>query len=168
MKKLSPAIIGIITGAVMILISIGIFSAKGSFENKLQYFAYAVYILGIIWAVSKYNPPTEEQRKFKSYFNQAFKCYIVVTLLMVIFTFVFLKLNPQMKTEMATNYKAELEKGGNLTPAEIDARVQGAKDYYVTMLISVTSFGYLIIGSLISLVVALFFSLRKVEKKSDF
>ena len=168
MKKLSPAIIGIITGAVMLLISIGIFSAKGSFENKLQYFAYAVYILGIIWAVSKYNPPTEEQRKFKSYFNQAFKCYIVVTLLMVIFTFVFLKLNPQMKTEMATNYKAELEKGGNLTPAEIDARVQGAKDYYVTMLISVTSFGYLIIGSLISLVVALFFSLRKVEKKSDF
>jgi hypothetical protein len=163
MKTISPAFKGIITGALMVLISIGIFLLKHSFENGLQYITYAVYILGILWTLMDYKPESPEKAKFGSYFGQGFRCYIVVTLIMVLFTYVFLQLNPGMKDEMAANLQKELEKNGNLTPKEIAENVQRGKDYFAVMLVSMTVFGYLLIGSLITLIAAAFFSQRRAS-----
>lgn len=168
MKQLSAKMIGIITGAAMILVSMGIFYFKGNFENSLQYITYAIYILGILWAIYQYIPPAGELPGFKHYFTQGFMCFIIVTLMMVIFTYIFIKLNPQLKEEMAVNYKIQLESTGNLTPNEINSSIERAKDYYSTMLIAATSFGYLLIGALISVILAVFFSQKRQQKKTDF
>jgi len=161
MNSLTPAKKGLITGSLMIIISIIIFRLRGSFENNLQYITYLVYLLGIIWTIKDYKPETADKLKFKNYFGQGFKFFIVVTLLMVIFTFIFVKLTPQIKAEMAVNYQADLQKRGNLTPAEISKAVEQAKNFFLPMILSVTIFGYLLIGTLISILVSLFFSRRQ-------
>lgn len=164
MKPLSPALKGLITGAVMILISIFIFRLKGNFENDFQYITYSIYFLGILWTIMDYKPATAEESKFKNYFGQGFRCFIIVTLLMVIFTYIFLKFNPQMKTDMAANYQAGLEKSKDLTPAEIAAMVKQSKDFFVPRMLSATVFGYLLIGSLLTILTTLFLRKRIVEK----
>ena len=153
MNKLSATLKGLITGIVMVLISILIFVAEGNFENNLQYITYSVYVGGILWTLMAFHNNATETRKFRSYFSEGFKCFVVVTLLMVLFTFIFMKLNPQLKEEMAKQSRLNLVNKGNYTPAEIDQRVEMARKYFVTMLISMAIFGYIIIGSLLTAII---------------
>lgn len=162
MKNLSATYKGAITGILMILISIGIYFYRGSFENNLQYITYFAYIGGIIWALLGHKQSDAEPKTFKSYFGQGFRCFIVVTLMMVVFTWVFLMMNPALKEEMATQYRADLVKQGNYTPPEIDTMVLKAKQYFITMLTSMAIFGYLLIGSLVTLIGSAFLSQKKV------
>ena len=163
MKNLSATYKGLIAGTLMILISIGIYFYRGSFENKLQYITYFVYIAGIIWTLIGYKQSDAEPKTFKNYFSQGFRCFIVVALMMVVFTWVFLMLNPGLKADMAVQYRADLVKKGNYTAPEIDTMVVKAKEYFTTMLISMTIFGYLLIGSLVTLIGAAFLRQKKVQ-----
>jgi Protein of unknown function (DUF4199) len=166
MKNLSATYKGLITGTVMILISIGIYFYKGNFDNKLAYITYFTYIAGIIWTLVSYKHSAAEKKNFKAYFTEGFKCFIVITFMMVAFTWIFIKLNPGMKEEMAVEYRAGLEKKGNYTVAEIDDMVKKAKQYFITMLTSMAIFGYLVIGSLITLIGAGFLSSQRKDQEN--
>jgi hypothetical protein len=80
---------------------------------------------------------------------------------MVIFTFVFNKMHPEFKEDMAKAYNEELVKKGNSTPAEIADKIVKMKDYYLTMLISGAVFGYLLIGAVITASTSVLFLKRK-------
>lgn len=151
MITISPTIKGLITGTAMILFSVWIYSSRGSFENNLQYITYAIYVAGVIWTLVAYSR-MEVLKTFGTYFSQGFKCFIVVTLMMVAFTIGFLKMNPGMREEMAQNFRAELLSRGNKTPPEVESMVLQAKENYTTMLTSVTIFSYLLIGSVVTLI----------------
>lgn len=161
MKNLSATYKGLITGTVMVLISIGIYFYRGSFENKLQYITYFVYIAGIVWTLIVFKQSSEENKSFKNYFSQGFKCFIVITFMMVAFTFIFLKMVPGLEDEMARNYQSDLMKKGNHTPMEIDEMVNQSRKYFVTMLTSMAIFGYLLIGSLVTVIASAFLSQQK-------
>lgn len=152
---------GIITGILMIAVSLIIYYLKGNFENGLQYIAYFLYVVGILWTLYSFRKKEAENKSFKNYFSEGFKCFIVVTLMMVLFTFIFLKLNPSLKEEMAINYKADLIKSKNYTAPEIETMTIKAKDYFVTMLVSMAIFGYLIIGALVTVIASAFFSQKE-------
>jgi len=49
--KLSPALIGLITGIVMITIVMITYSARLSEDSSLQYLVFLAYAAGIVWAV---------------------------------------------------------------------------------------------------------------------
>ena len=156
MNNLSSTVKGLITGLLMIVSSTLIFKSQRSFENNLQYITYAIFVGGIIWTLVTYHRSASEKKKFKHYFSEGFKCFVVVTLLMVIFTYAFLQMNPSLKEEMAANYRSDLIKKGNYTPDEIEEMVKKAKQYFVTMLTSMTVFGYLVIGSLVTAITSAF------------
>ena len=161
MKNLTATRKGILTGLIMIGFSLLIYYSKGNFENGLQYITYAMYIAGIIWTLIAYQQSSSDNKTFKNYFSEGFKCFVVVTLLMVAFTFIFLKLNPGMKEDMALKTRAELNNKGNYMPAQVDEMVEKSKQYFVTMLVSMATFGYLIIGALITAITSGFLSQQK-------
>ena len=152
---------GILASILLIGVSLLIFVSKHSFQNNLQYISYSIYVLAIIWAILDYKKNQAGSASFKNLFNEGFKCFIVVTLFMVIFTFVFLKLQPQLREEMAVNFKKELTEKGDYTTAEIETRVTQAKDFFVTTFVSTAIFGYLIIGAMVSAIASAFFAERK-------
>ena len=156
MKNLSATIKGLITGILMVAVSIGIYTVKRDFDNSLQYITYAVYVAGIIWTLWEFKKREPPGLSFKNYFTEGFKCFVAVTFLMVLFTFIFSKIDPTMKELMAVNYRADLVSKGNYTPAEIDSMVQKAKDYFNIMLTSMAIFGYLVIGSMVTVITSLF------------
>lgn len=152
---------GLITGVLMIGLSLILFYSGQSFESPLQYSIYVVYAAGIVWSLYSFSKSAENTNKFGAYFLQGFKCFIVVTLLMVIFTFVFNKMHPEFKEQMGTTYRDELLKNENITPAEVVSNVEKMKEFYLTMLISRAIFGYLLTGSVITLVSSFLFMRRK-------
>ncbi len=161
MNKLSATYKGLITGVFMLVVSAGIFYTQGNFDSNLQYITYALYVGGIIWTLNDFHKRNPENKSFKNYFTEGFRYFIVITFLMVLSTFIFAKMNEGMKEQMAINFRADLVADGSYTPGEIDTRVQKAKDYFVTMLTSGAIFGYLILGSMFTLLATLFFTKRK-------
>ena len=161
LKNLNATKKGLITGLVMIGISLGIFYSGQPFDSPLQYLIYIVYAGGIVWTIYEFSRSEENTNKFGALFLQGFKCFVVITLLMVVFTFVFNKLHPEFKEGMVKAYTEELVKKGNSTPAEISKNIESAKDYYLTMLISGAIFGYLMIGAVITAATSLMFIKRK-------
>ena len=151
---------GILASLLMIGVSLLIYSSKHSFQNNLQYISYSIYVLAIIWSVLDYKKQAGSAT-FKNLFSEGFKCFIVVTLFMVLFTFVFLKLQPQLRDEMAVIFKKELTAKGDYTASEIESRVAQAKDYFVTTSVSKAIFGYLIIGAMVSAIASAFLAERK-------
>jgi hypothetical protein len=161
MKNISARNKGLITGGVMILLSVVIFLIKNNFDNGLQYITYSVYVAGILWTLFSYKKETANTATFKQYFSEGFKCFIVVTFLMVMFTLVFLLMHPEMKEQMAELMRAEISKLKDITPLDIENRVATAKKAFIPSLLIGAVFGYLAIGALISVVAAGFLSSQK-------
>ena len=161
LKDLNATKKGLITGLLMIVLSLVFYYSGQPFDSPTQYLIYIIYAAGIIWTVYEYSKSEGNTNKFGTFFLQAFKCFIVITLLMVVFTFVFNKLHPEFKEEMVKAYNKDMTKKGNTTPAEMLKNIERAKDYYLTMLISGAIFGYLLIGAVISIAASLLFMKRK-------
>lgn len=161
MRKINATVQGLITGILMVIISLLIYQAKNGFDNGLQYITYTVYVAGIVWTLVYFHKASSQEKTFKNYFSQGFKCFIVVTLIMVAFTWLFMHFNPGLEDEMVVNYRKDLVAKGNYTPSEIDNSVAKAREYFVPMLISGAIFGYLMIGSMVTAITALVLRRRK-------
>ncbi len=152
---------GLITGLLMIGLSLLFYYTGQPVDSPFQYLIYIIYAAGIVWTLYDFSRSAENKNKFAAFFLEGFKCFIVITLLMVVFTFVFNKLHPEFKDQMAEAYKTELVKKGNSTEAEMLTNVEKMKSYYLTMLISGAVFGYLLIGAIIAASTSLLFLRRK-------
>lgn len=152
--RLSPALKGGITAAAMIAIALITYYSGMPADSNFQYLVYVLYAGGIIWTILAYKNSEKYTGRFWDIFNQGFRCFIIVTLTMVLFTAVFSKMHPEFAEESAKLYKEELVKSNSKTPAEVDEVVKKYKNGYTMMLVYSSIFGYLIIGAVITAVTA--------------
>lgn len=133
-------------------------------ESPLQYLIYILYIGGIVWTLTVYRLSATFTGKFVDLFSHGFRCFIVVMLMMVTFTFIFNKMHPEFAEESAKSYREALlsDTTKSKTPVEIDDEVSKYKGRYNTVLIYGSIFGYLIIGAGATAVVSLLLTRRKV------
>lgn len=158
MKTLSARNIGLITSAVMITFSLLIYGFMKSFENSLQYIAYATYVAGIMWTLLRFKKQTNGKAGFKQFFAEGFKCFVLVSFMMVLFTLVFLLLHPELKEQMAVNLRAGYAGAADLTPVDIENRITAAKKFFVPGYLMGAVLSYLAIGALFTGLGAAFLS----------
>jgi uncharacterized membrane protein YraQ (UPF0718 family) len=158
--KLSPLLIGVITAAVMIGVAMFIFYSNQPESSLVQYLVYIVYGIGIVLALQNHRRKETSTGTFGDLFSQGFKCFIIVTLLMVLFTFIFTKLHPEF-AEAAGKYLRENLTAQKKLPSEIDETVMRYKNNYATIIVFGAIFGYLIIGAAVSAAASLILSRRK-------
>jgi hypothetical protein len=167
MKALPRATrIGLIAGTLMILFSLAIYYYHGNFETGLQYLTYLLYMAAVIYGQYLFFKNASTPLHFKNFFAEGFRIFIIITLLMVVFTIIFLKMNPNIRADMAEQYRADLIKSGNRTPEQIISEVEGSKSKFITFFTSLAIFGYLMIGGLASLIGALFFTAKSSTRQS--
>lgn len=148
-KKISPLIKGLITGVAMLVFALVMFLTKQTAESNLQYVNYVLYAGGILWTVFDYSRSETYTGKFGDIFAQGFRCFVIITLIMVTFTGIFSKMHPEFAEESSVYYKEELLKTEkNRTPAEIEEKVALYKKQFTTGLVSTAIFGYLIMGTI--------------------
>ena len=151
--KLTATYKGLIIAAVMLLVSVILFYGfKFPTNHPSQLVVMGLYIIGIFWTLLSLKPAAGSVLKFKDYFSQGFKTFIIVTLLMVVYTAVFYKLNPQILEGVIKENEILIAKAGNKTPAEIKANSESLKSIFMPMTISLTTVIYLGLGALTSVV----------------
>ena len=147
MNKITPLIKGLITGVLMVLSSLLLIYTRQPANSGLDYIVYVLYAGGIAWTLIAYSHSEAYIPKFGAIFGQGFRCFIIITLIVVIFTGIYSYAHPEIAEEGAKHYREDLIKEGNKTPAEIETIVNSAKKQFVTGQISLAIFGTLIMGT---------------------
>lgn len=148
MNKFAPLYKGITTGVLMAAFTLILYYTKLPGNSPLQFLAYAIYAGGILWTIIAYSGSSAFTGKFAELFGQGFRCFIIVTLIMVAFSAAFSLVHPEFAEEAATYAKEQLAKEHNKTPGEIEEVVANIKKQYILSVVSVTIFRYLIVGAL--------------------
>jgi hypothetical protein len=98
---------------------------------------------------------------FAGNFSTGFQCFIVITLVMVLFTYLFNALHPETAQQAAAALKDSLIKANNRTPDEIERDVNLFREGFATMVVSRSIFGYLIYGAITTAIGSFLQTLRK-------
>jgi|GWRWMinimDraft_5_1066013.scaffolds.fasta_scaffold27388_2 hypothetical protein len=153
LKNLTATYKGLITGVAMIVACIVCYFALHiPFNSKEQFVVFAIYTAGIIWCLLDFNSNNKEEYKLKAYFQEGFKVFVVVTLLMVIYSIVFYKMETGIRDAWIANNNVELLKEGNHMPPEIAENARQMKTMFLPMMVGINLFKYLIIGVLITVI----------------
>ena len=161
MKKFTPLAKGLFTGIAMVIFSFALYYFKWYRFNGLGYLVYLLYAAGITWTLIEHSQMAQFSGKFQELFAQGFRCFIIVTLLMVIYTAIFSITHPKMAEDNAIHLREYLVKEKNKTPAEIEVAVANSKKQFTTQQVYSSIFGTLIIGSIFTLAGAGFIMLRR-------
>jgi hypothetical protein len=165
MKDISATKKGLIIGGLLIVLSACLFYVFKLPENgSNQYAVLLLFIAGVIWALVDYKRKAATTAGFKDYFNEGFRAFIVVTLLMVVYTFVFYKLNPQILENAIKENNTLVMKEGNRTAAEIDANSDKLRSIFMPMMLIITTIKFLILGALVAVIGAGFLSQNQTRK----
>ncbi len=119
---------------------------KQEINSNYQFIIYAFFIAGIVWSLL-----TEPAGKLREYFSTGFRVFIVITLLMVAYTFVFYSLHPEIRNAQIDVNNKLLQQQGNHTSMEIEANSKQLKSIFMPMMLAITTFLYLLSGSIITL-----------------
>lgn len=150
-KELNATKKGLITGIVMVVIELFcVYVLKLPINGKEQYILFVVYILGILWSLFSYKQLALESNTFKDYFSVGFRTFVVATLLMVIFTFIFFTFDTTYRDAGIAVNNELLIKEGNHTPSEIESNANQLKKIFMPVMLGITTFKYLIIGALVT------------------
>lgn len=153
MKNITATYKGVITGAAMILACVvSYFTLHIPFNSKEQFIVFGIYTAGIIWCLLAFNRNHKDEKKLKIYFQEGFKTFVVVTLMMVIYCIIFYKFETGIRDAWIANNNVELLKQGNKMPAEIEENARQMKTMFLPMMVGIFLFKYLILGVLITVV----------------
>ena len=156
MKKISPKQKGFITGALILLLSAITYYFKRSFDNSIILVAYFVYAAGIVWTLIAYHNDKEQGKTFKSYFQQGFSCFIIVTLMMVCATWLFIKFNPSLQNDMVEFQRQQLKLSNNYSAPDIEEQLTKYRKIILPGYTIGAILSYLGIGTLITCLLSVF------------
>jgi hypothetical protein len=156
MQKISPALKGLLTALVMITVTLLIDHYRDDLDPRIQYSVFILYAFGVLWTLI-------DARKVVSgigaLFAYGFRCFIVVTLLMISFTYIYIRFHPELAQQEAAGVR-EYYQGKDKTPPQIEELAETAKKQYPVAVISISIFRYLIIGAVSSLGLAVILNRR--------
>lgn len=121
-------------------------------NGKVQYACFSIYTAAIIAALIRFKGISDPSKTFKDYFSEGFKAFVVMTLVMAVFTFIFYKINPQIIEHNLAEINKYNTQDSNKTPAEIADNSRQFRSSFVPMTVAMTTMLYLFLGALVSLI----------------
>ena len=145
----------------MVVTSFSIYVLRGNTNSNLQFIVYFIFLGGLLWTLFSYKNEVGYGAPFKDYFLQGFKCFIVVSLLMVLFTWAFIIMHPELKEQSAAYARVQLLSEKDLAPSDIESRVETTKKMFLPSYLMGAVLQYLGIGALVTAIGAGFLSAYK-------
>ena len=121
---------------------------------------WLLYIGGVVWALSAFKSKPE-QHTFKAYFSEGFKAFIIATLIIVVYCYIFYKLNPQILEKAVADNNALLVKDGQHTAPEIVDNADNLRKIFIVGILMTNTVIYLLLGALVSMIGGGFLSQKK-------
>ncbi len=161
LKSISSTKKGILISLVLVFYSLISFYFFHIPENgSSQYVVMGLYISGMIWVIvsGKYQI---ENPSIKSLFSEGFKAFIVITLFMALYTFVFYKINPQILEKGIADNNDIITKQGDKTVMEIKENAEKLRSIFMPMMLAINTIKYIFLGAIISIVSGGFITQKK-------
>lgn len=160
MPKTTPLLKGLITGALILITTFLLGYLKIPASSGAQYLVYILYALGVGWTIYEFSKGPNYTGKFGELFGQGFRCFIIVTLMMVLFTFIYVSMNPSFGEDMSEFFRKDLTESKKYTPDQINDQVTKYRKSFTTTMVSMTIFQYLILGAIFTAAWSAFILLR--------
>lgn len=156
-KITAPWVKGLILALIIIVFSV-IMYITGQMTNKsLGYIQYLVIIGGLVWACLSFSKEMDGNVTFGNVFAHGFKTTAAMTVLVVIYTVLSVKLIfPDMIDIAISGARTEMEKQGKLTADQVEQGIEMTRKFFMPFMIGGTIISYAIIGALGSLLGAAF------------
>jgi Protein of unknown function (DUF4199) len=162
LKNISAKYIGLITGGLMVLVSLLMFYQFHFPDTGIvKYVCFSIYTVGIIAALLNFKNNNKEGKEFKNYFSEGFKTFVVVSLIMAIFTWIFYKMNPHIFDNVINEINKINALDPNKTPQEVIENGEKIRSIRIPMNVAINTMMYMILGALVSLLGAGFLSQKK-------
>lgn len=163
MQKLTSTQIGLFSAVAMIITSlIGYVVLRLPVEHNFQLIVYGWLIAGIVWAIFRTKEANPTEATFKALFQTGFRVFMVVSLLMAVFTGIYFSQQESFRDQKIKENTELLKQAGNHTPTEIAQNEERLRDIFLPMMISGAIFRYLIVGALVSVVAAGFLQRKSI------
>jgi hypothetical protein len=147
MKRITPLIIGIITGLAMIGVFMWLYSTRQPATSTWQYLIDILYAGGVAWTLLRFTKAANFKPSFKAIFGQGFRCFIAVTFIMVTFTWIFYSAHPEIAKEAAANYREwSLTNEKNILPEQREKNALNYQDRFVITTVYASVFAFLLRG----------------------
>jgi len=143
---------GLVIGLILIILALVTYFAKIKVNGPVQWIGYAVFIGGIIWSVNSYGKQINYNSTFGNYFAHGFKVSALVTAILIIYIIIFIVLFPDFKENAIEEARKSMQEKNNLTPEQISQGLEVTRKFFMVFLVGGTLIGYLIFGSLASLI----------------
>jgi multisubunit Na+/H+ antiporter MnhB subunit len=161
MKNISAKYIGLITGGIMVLVSLLMFYQFHLPDTgTVKYVCYSIYTIGIIISLLNFKNNTVN-KDFKDYFSEGFKTFVVVCLIMALFTWIFYKMNPQIFDKIIEEINKINAQDPNKTTQEVIENGEKIRSIRIPMTVAINTIMYMVIGALVTLIGAGFLSQKK-------
>lgn len=162
--KLTPQIIGLFTGVLMIGVFFWLYMTNQPSTSIYQYLLDIVYAGGIAWTLVRYTKQADVTPTFKSIFAQGFRCFIVVTLVMVVFTAIFYNAHPEISKEAAGYYRQSLVENKDMLPEDKEKAVATYESRFVVLSVMASVFAFLFRGVIFTAAGAVVALMRKKQQ----
>ena len=143
---------GVVIGLILIVLALVTYFAHIKPNGPVQWIGYAIFIGGIIWSVYSYGKQINYNSTFGNYFAHGFKVSALVTSLLIIYLIIFIVLFPDFKENAMDEARKAMQEKNNLTPEQISQGLEITRKFFMVFLVGGTLIGYLIFGSLASLI----------------
>ena len=146
---LSPTWKGVLIAACMITwLLIAFYALRLPMGGTSLYVSFGMYSLGIVWALLACRVQYPDA-PFRTFFQEGFKTFIVVTFFSVAYIYLFYKFNPQLIEQFVQENEALARQHPELTIDEIKTNSEQIRKMYVPG----SMFTYLIIHLLLGVLV---------------
>lgn len=153
-KPTSAVTKGIIISLILIALSLVIYFLGLQKVSGLQYISHLILIVGIIWAIASYAKQIDYNATYGKYFLHGFAVTAVVTCLMIIFTALFITLDPSMKQEALDAATEQMRKNQNLSDEQVNQALEMTRKFFLPMALGGVLLIYMFFGTIVALVAA--------------
>lgn len=152
-KVTSPQIKGLIISLILIVFGLILYFVDHMQHQNLQYIQYALFLGGIIWACISYSNQLNANVTFGNLFAHGFKTTAVVTVIVLIYTILALKvLFPDMVDKSIEITRQKMEADGKASDSQIDQAVGMMRDHFTLFATIGVIVGFAIMGAISSLI----------------
>jgi hypothetical protein len=151
-KPITHLVAGAILAAIMIVYSMVLHFAGLQQQGGLGWIAYLVMCIGIIIFISLYGKARNNQVTFGNLFAYGFKTTAVMTLIVIVFTVLFLIALPEVKEKIFEEARKGMEEQGKMSEDEIDKAIEMTKKFLWVFMIGGILLTYAILGAIASLI----------------
>jgi len=151
-KVTTPVVKGLIISLVLVVFGLGTYFSGQTANKALGYLQYAILIGGVIWACINYSNQMNNNVTFGNVFAHGFKTTSVVTVIMIIYTVLALKvLFPEMADMAVDQARIELEKR-KMADDQIGSAINMTQKFMIPFAIGGILVAFLFMGCIASLI----------------